>query len=267
MVSEVTSGITSYDLAAFYDLNQSKLNNTMVDISTGKKFQSPGINAADYFHAAAMRNDTAGLKIVDQGVVDATGMVKVAEQGGQTVFDAVTKMQNLVDQYYNPDATADEKTVYMDEFNATKEEALSAIQNTQYGGKQLIADSGATPLRQVILDPTDVSQTMDISFGASDIADVNSLTLGTTDQATETNAVNTAVLNAGNYLAKTTGYSVSLDATYDMDGNTENVCSQNADDTDNIDGVAEAAALSKEQIAQQMTVSMMAQGNIIKGWF
>jgi flagellin-like hook-associated protein FlgL len=212
-----------------------------------------------------MRNNTSGLQIVDRGVVAATGMIKVAEQGGQTVFDDVSKMQGLVNQYYNPNATAVEKMAYVAQFNELKTTALSAIQNTQYDGKQLIADSGATPLRQVILDPTDVSQTMDISFGASDIADVNSLTLGTTDQATETNAVNTAALNAGNYLAKTTGYSVSLQATYDMNGNTENVCSQNADDTDNIDSVTEAMNLSKQQISQQMSVSMMAQANMIQG--
>lgn len=264
MSTDSIGGTASIFLANFYNANQSRLNDNLVRISSGKRFQSPGIHAADYFHAAAMRNDVSGLQSINREIVGATGMLKVAEQVGQSVFDDITRLKEIVKQYYFPATTDEEKTGLGIEFNTIKTRIVNAIGVANYDGKKLIADNGATPLRRVVLDSRDVSQTLDISYNAGDVADVGALAIGVTDQATELDAVEVQLGKSISYLAKTTVYAESLTAFYNMNNKKAITCSQNAEDTENIDGGAEAMELSKRQICQQMTVSMMAQANMVR---
>jgi flagellin-like hook-associated protein FlgL len=263
MSTDSIGGITSIRLASFYKLNQSNIDDNMVRISSGKRFKSPGIYAADYFHASAMRNDSTGLQQVNREIVGAIGMSKAAEQGGQFVFEKVTRLKELISQYYGT-SDSEEKIAFTEEFNSIKKRITLMVGDCVYDGKKVLADNGAAPLRQVVLDPHDVTQTLDISFGAGDIVDVSTLTIGSGDQAAELNNVGVEELKAGIYMAKAASFTVSLNAFYDMNGKKSAICQDNADNTENTDTGAEYMQLSKRQISQQMTVSMMSQANMVR---
>lgn len=264
MFSASIGGYSSFSLPNFYSLNLSKLNDTMVRISSGKRFQASSAPTADYFHAQTMKNNVRELQSVNRDMVGAIGMVKVAETAGETVFDDVAKLKELVNHYWGT-SNPDEQSILVTEFNVVKNRVISTIANSWYEDKQLLANNGSTPLRRVVLDPRNVSDTMDIMFDPVEVANVNSLTIGdSAGQEAEVNAIDAESFKAGNFLAKTTAYKETLTAFLNMNVKQGTTYIAAAENTENIDGIKESAELTKRQVAQQMTVSMMAQANMMR---
>jgi flagellin len=262
MTTEAIGGTTSVLLANFYNINQYQLNQSMVNISSGKRFQTPADNAVDYFHAAKMRSNVSGLQQSNRDIAGAVATLDVAKAVGTSVYNDLSHLNDLVNTYYDDGTTDDQKTAITADFNSTKSRIENTINDSSYNNRKLVAATGDTPLTQVILDPSNVADTYQATYDAGDVADASGLTLGVTDKATEQAAVETEFDKASSYLAKTTVYSDSLKAYYDMNGQTEATYEKNAEDTENIDGGAASMELVKQQLCQQMTVSMMAQANM-----
>lgn len=255
---------TSLYLAGFYDNNQSNINNTMVQVASGKRFSQPSEGAADYFHVSSMNADLKGLDYIQQNLRTGSALIDTVKQAGNTVFEDISHMQDLMKSYYNPTSTDDERTTDQVEFETTKNRVMSEIATTYYDGRKLIDDSSANPLKTIQLDPHDRSSTYTINFDAGDVADVLGLTLGVSDQATESAALQGQLNKATSYMAKTNVYSDSL-ATYD--GLTEQKSVQYRNSVSNTENVGEGddiMAIVRQNISQQMTVSMMAQANMYR---
>jgi flagellin-like hook-associated protein FlgL len=255
---------TSLNLTDCYRLNQSRLADSMLRVASGKRFQSPADSISDYFRAKQFKADIKGQQQVQRELSVGAALLDTAKEVGGTVFEDLTKMQELMKNYYDANSTEDERAVNKAEFNAIKNRIADTIENTYYGEWKVVQDNGMTPLLSIVLDPRDISMTYDISYDTDDVTDATGLTLGIFDQATEEAALQGELDHAASYLAKSVVYSDAVMAHRDMISNKSIRYQESIDNTEKNDDGAEMMNLVRLSINQQMTVSMLAQANMFR---
>ena len=262
MLTTAALDLTSLRLSAFYKTNQYAIYDSMTHVASGKRIQQPSDNAADYFHAQHLNADALGLQQVGRELAVGSALLDSAKAVGSSVFDDLTQMGELIKSYYDPSRTADQQAGDKAEFNAARARVTSDVNTAYYDNFKLVADNGSTPLMKIVLDPRDLTATFDISFDAGDVADATGLSIGTSDKATELSALQTQLGKAGSYLAKATVYSDSLAAQHDLTADKVVVYDQAVENTVSGDDGADLMKLTKQNLCQQMAVSMLAQANM-----
>ena len=255
---------TSLNLTDCYRLNQSRLADSMLRVASGKRFQSPADSISDYFRSRQFRTDIKGNQQVQRELSVGAGLLDAAKEVGGTVFEDLTKMQELMQDYYDITRSADDRAADKIEFNAIKNRIADIIENTYYSDWKLVQDNGAKPLLSIVLDPRDISMTYDISYDAGDVTDATGLTLGVSDRATEEAALQGQLDHAASYLAKSVVYSDAVMAHRDMLSNKNINYQECIDNTEKNDDGAEMMNLVRLNLNQQMTVSMLAQANMFR---
>jgi flagellin-like hook-associated protein FlgL len=265
MLTTAPLDISSLRLSAFYKVNQNVIYNSMIHVASGKRVSAPSDNAGDYFYAKQMNADAKGLQQVQREMSVGSALLDSAKAVGSEVFEDMSKLKELVKSYYDISRTADEQDVDKTEFNTIRDRITSTLNNGYYDKWKLVADNGAVPLMKIILDPRDPSTTFDISFDANDVTDVSGLTLGSgAGQAAESAALDTQIGHAGSYLAKANVYYDDLAAQHDLTANKVVYYSQSVADAENDADGAALMRLVRQNVCQQISVSMLAQANMYK---
>ncbi|MBN2035320.1 MAG: hypothetical protein JW768_01125 [Chitinispirillaceae bacterium] len=255
---------TSLHLSEIYKLNQLRINDNMVRVATGKRFQYPSDNIPDYFRVHQLRADIKGHQQVQRELSYGAALLDSAKEVGTIVFEDLIKMQELMKEYYDPGRTDDERTADQIQFNVIRQRISDAIDTAYYDGWELVQDNGSTPLLSIILDPRDISQTYDISYDAGDVTDVSGLTLGIGAQAAEEAALQSQLDRAASYLAKSVVYSDAVASHQNLLSLKNIRYLDSIDNVEKADDGAEIMSLVKKNISQHMTVSMMAQANMFR---
>jgi flagellin len=261
MSANVSLEAAALNIARFYQSNQSAMNGTMASIASGDRISGPNDDSAAYAQINTLQAQVGGLTQIQNYLVDGSSLLQVAQAAGTAVYGDLNSMQNLLTSYYAAGTTSQQQSVDADQFQALQNEVAATINTTDYDGQQVITDNGGTPLWGAMLDPNDPSDQFNITYDASDIADVSGLTLGVSGQAAETAALNAQMESATSYLAKTSNYTAILnDQSTLVAGN----ISTNDQAIANIQDVNEGAAmttLNAQSICQQSALSLLAQTN------
>jgi flagellin-like hook-associated protein FlgL len=255
---------TSLNLTDYYRLNQSRLADSMVRVASGKRFQNPADSISDYFRSQQFKADIKGHQQVQRELSYGSAFLDVAKEVGQSVFEDLGKMKELMDHYYDATTTTDEKSADKAVFEAIKNRISDDIENSYYGEWKAVQDNGLTPLLSIVLDPRDISMTYDISYDADDVTDATGLTLGVSGQATEEAALQGQLDRAASYLAKSVVYSDAVMAHRDMLSNKNVRYQESIKNTEKNDDGAEMMNYVRLSLNQQMTVSMLAQSNMFR---
>lgn len=265
MVSGSQLAITSGRLNAYYKTSENNLYDSLSRIASGKRIASPRDNAADYFHAQRLKRDSSDSEGIRTGVSEASAMLDVGVSVGEKVFTNLTKMRHMVDDYYDPNTSQEEKDIMKADFASLIKEVNASINNSIYDGKKMVQDTSVTgPLKTVNLDSNDLSQTFSISFTAQQVADPSALTLGTGTQGSEATAVDAELEKAGSYLATASAYSRGIKSQYNL--LSQKILTSNAQKSNLVDAdeALEVAKATESSIRHQSTVAMMAQANSVR---
>lgn len=255
---------TSLRLSEFYRLNEYRIADNMLRVASGKRFQRPADSIPDYFRSQQFRADIKGQQQVQRELSYGSALTQTARQIGQEVFEDLGKLQELMDHYYDPATTADERQGDLAEFNAIRNRIIDTVENAWYDDWKLVQDNGSTPLMRIVLDSRDISLTYDISYDAGDVTDASGLTLGAGAQADEQAALQNELNHAASFLAKSIVYSDAIASHRDMLADKNVRYRESLDNTEAADDGAEMMALARRSLSQQMTVSMMAQANMFR---
>jgi flagellin-like hook-associated protein FlgL len=255
---------TSLNLADYYRLNKSRLADSMIRVASGKRFQNPADSISDYFRSQQFRADIKGQQQVQRELSYGSAFLGAAKEVGQSVFEDLGKMKELMDHYYEANTTADEQSADKAVFNAIRNRISDTVDNSFYNDWKVVQNNGAKPLLSIVLDPRDISMTYDISYDANDVTDSTGLTLGASGQAAEQAALQTELDHAASYLAKSVVYSDAVMAHRDMISNKNIRYQESIDNTEKNDDGAEIMNLVRLNLNQQMTVSMLAQSNMFR---
>ncbi len=261
MSANVTLETTALGIAQFYQTNQSAMNSTIESIASGHRINGPNDNAADYAQINCMQSEVNGLTQIQSDLVDGSSLLQVAQAAGTTVSEDLNSMQNLLTSYYAAGTTAAQKSADADQFQSLQNQVESVINTTDYNGQQVITANGGAALWGAMVDPNDPSQQFEISYDSTDIADVSGLTLGVSDQATETAALNGQIQSATSYLAKTSNFIAILNDQSSLVSENLSTYDQAISNVQDVNQGTALTTLSAQSICQQSALSLLAQAN------
>ena len=262
MLTGVPLAVTSSRIALFTKSNENSLGASLVRLASGNRVNRPSDGIPDYFISERLSRESQSYAPVLRDIGEGLAMLQVASSAGESVFNALTDMRELVKMYYNENTTDSDRDAYRAEFKALRSTVSDIIANSRYDGMQLISDNGGNPFKSVVLEATASPETIDIAYDSDDIADVVLLELGVTDEATELAAVEAEQGRAGSYLAKTSASTYGLNAQYNLATLKMNTSNEGARQSIEADTGEEMVKAMNYSIRNQSSMAMMAQTNV-----
>lgn len=264
MLTNVVMTLTMSRLGSHFRNYENEYSESLCKVAAGKNVSKPFDGAADYFHAANYNRQYSDSSRVRSDTAEVSAMLDVASRIGEQVYDGLSEMKSLAENYYDPNASAGIKEIIAADFKAVMNQISAAIDNGYYDGKKLVSDTSVSgALKTVNLDPKDFTKKFSIDFDADQVADPTGLTLGVNSQSDEMDAIMAELEKAGSYLGRVAGYSRGIDAQYNI-ANTQMISSKDAEsaitDADVGTDITKAVGYS---IRYQATAAMMAQANAL----
>lgn len=263
MMTGVSLSVTSARIALFAKSNENSLADSLVHLASGKRINTPSDSIPDFFYSQKLHNDSKSSENILRGIEEGRAFTDVASAAGETVFNAITDMRELVRRYYLNDTSDDDKAALAAEFESLKATVTAVKATNRYDGMNLVSDNGGTPFKHIALNDENTIA-IDLSYTADDVADVAALTIGTTDETTESEGVATQLEKAGSYLAKTAASMHGLTAQYNMMVNKIDITSAAAERIVDADTGEEYMQSVNKSIRNQSSMTMLAQANMFR---
>ena len=245
------SSSVSANLSSVYATTSNALNDALLKLASGKKFQNAGEDLLGFVRTTALSVDISGYQQVKENLTEAKTYTAAALQAGSSIYEKLTEMKDLAVKY-SSETDNDRKANFKAEFDALVEEVKSIISNTRVDGTVVTATA---EVKKVDLDP-DGDGSLSITFTA--IADTDSLDVE--DRST----VDTQLTAALTYLSEAKAFNNIIDQQIKL---TDTIISSKQAVMSLIADVDEAEQMNQVidlSIRQQATISLLAQGNMIQ---
>jgi len=255
------------------------MGTAMERLSTGKRINSAGDDAAGLAIASRMASKVNGLEQAARNASDAISMIQTVEGAGKEILNILTRMKELAVQSASGTNSSTDQDALDLEFDQLNAEITRIQTNTTWNGKDLMnGDTGAATATSTVNvqvgDTSGGTNVMTLSikswntaspagaYGANNVSALDISSGGNTGTAMST--LDSAISKASEELATYGSYINRLEYAQD---NLLNVA-QNTDASrsriEDADYAAETSELAKTQIIAQAGTAMLAQANQIK---
>jgi len=260
--------------------NDRALNTAMEQLSTGKKINSAGDNAAGLAISSRMTSQIRGLGAAISNANDAISMVNTAEGALDEITNMLQRMRELAVQAGTGTTDSADRTYLNSEFSALRTEIDRIVDNTQWNGRNILdgsagaATTTSTVAFQIGQDGVK-TQTLSTSFGnfnnsTGKLSGLASKVITGTTIASAVNMASKSITEIdvviGDVSAQRATFgAVSNRLTHAVD-NLTNVKTNSEAARSRIldtDYAAATSELSRTQIIQQAATAMLAQANAL----
>jgi flagellin len=150
--------------------NDRALNTAMEQLSTGKKINTAGDNAAGLAVSTRMTSQIRGLSAAIGNANDAISMVNTAEGALDEITNMLQRMRELAVQAGTGTTDSADRTYLNSEFVALRTEIDRIVDNTQWNGRNILdgsagASTGKSTVAFQIGQDGVKTQTLSTSFG------------------------------------------------------------------------------------------------------
>ena len=258
--------------------NDRALGTAMEQLSTGKKINSAGDNAAGLAISTRMTSQIRGLGAAIGNANDAISMVNTAEGALNEVTAMLQRMRELAVQAGTGTTASADRTYLNSEFVALRTEIDRIADNTKWNGRNILDGSaggsaGASTVAFQIGQDGTAAQTFSTSFG-----NFNNTTGKLSGMASKTIAAGTvasAISNAAGAIAEVDVVIADVSSQRATFGAVSNRLTHTVDNLTNVktnseasrsrildtDYAAATSELARTQIIQQAGTAMLAQAN------
>jgi len=255
--------------------NERAMSTAMERLSTGKRINSAGDDAAGLAISARMASQVKGLEQASRNASDAISMVQTVEGAGKEIVNILTRMKELATQSATGTLSTTDRTALDTEYEELKSEIGRIQANTKWNTRALMnaAANASTSVNVQVGDANGGANQMAIAFkswntasGLAYGANISGSDIGAnaTAAGNAITALDTAITTATSELATYGAYINRLEYAQD---NLLNVA-QNTDASrsriEDADYASETSELAKTQIIAQAGTAMLAQANQIK---
>jgi len=248
--------------------NERAMSTAMERLSTGKRINSAGDDAAGLAISARMASQVKGLEQASRNVADGVSMVQTIEGAGKEILNIMTRMKELAVQARSETYSDTDRDALDLEFQELIAEIERIADNTEWNGMALMGADKGTIEVQV---GDGATQHMDVVFkdwqtaGADAYSDISSLDIDDVDNAeTALGTLDTAITEAAEELAKYGAYINRLETAQDNLLNVAANTDASRSRIEDADYARETTSLAKTQIISQASTAMLAQANQIK---
>jgi flagellin len=258
--------------------NDRALSSAMEQLSTGKKINSAGDNAAGLAISTRMTSQIRGLDAAIRNANDAISMVNTAEGALDEITAMLQRMRELAVQAGTGTTDSADRTYLNQEFAALRTEIDRIADNTKWNGRNILDGSaggsaGASTVAFQIGQDGTAAQTFSTSFGnfnntTGKLSGLASKTIAGGTVASAITAAAAAIAEVDVVIAdvstqRATFGAVSNRLTHTVD-NLTNVKTNSEASRSRIldtDYAAATSELARTQIIQQAGTAMLAQAN------
>jgi|TARA_B110000305_G_scaffold67145_1_gene75203 flagellin len=254
--------------------NERAMNDAMERLSTGKRINNAGDDAAGLAISSRMTSQIQGLEQAARNASDAISMIQTADGAFGEITSIMQRMREITVQASSATNSATDITALATEFNGLRDEIASIVTYTEWNSRTLLngAVDGAGDDIVSFQIGSNAAQTINVDFGTF------AMTAGTgndfganfqTDLTISTNAdSNTAMgyldtaLNAVNTRRASLGAAISR-LEHAIDNLSNNAVNTEASRSRILDAdyAQESTELARTQIIQQAGTAMLAQAN------
>jgi flagellin len=254
--------------------NERAMNDAMERLSTGKRINNAGDDAAGLAISSRMTSQIQGLEQAARNAGDAISMIQTADGAFGEMTSIMQRMREITVQASSATNSTTDIAALATEFNGLRDEVVSIVTYTEWNGRTLLngAVDGAGDDIVSFQIGSNAAQTINVDFGTFAMTAATGNDFGAnfqTDLTISTNAdSNTAMgyidtaLTAVNTRRATLGAAISrlehaIDNLSNIAVNTEASRSRILD----ADYAQESTELARTQIIQQAGTAMLAQAN------
>jgi flagellin len=246
--------------------NSRLMSNAMEQLSTGKRINSSGDDAAGMAIGESMTAQVRGLNQAVRNANDGINLLQTAEGAMTEQSNMLQRMRELTVQSNNGTLSTTQQGYLQTEFNALTTQISTIASNTTWNGLSVMAASANTFAFQV---GTSSGQTFSVTISgtvaAAGALSIAGLVISTTTSSTAASTAITTIDSAIDYINNvraTIGASINR-LTYAADNLTnisQNVQASRSAIVDT-DYATASTQLSRAQIVQQAATAMLAQAN------
>ena len=254
--------------------NERAMNDAMERLSTGKRINNAGDDAAGLAISSRMTSQIQGLEQAARNAGDAISMIQTADGAFGEMTSIMQRMREITVQASSATNSATDIAALATEFNGLRDEVVSIVTYTEWNGRTLLngAVDGAGDDIVSFQIGSNAAQTINVDFGTFAMTAATGNDFGAnfqTDLTISTNAdSNTAMgyidtaLTAVNTRRATLGAAISR-LEHAIDNLSNNAVNTEASRSRILDAdyAQESTELARTQIIQQAGTAMLAQAN------
>jgi flagellin len=258
--------------------NERALGAAMEQLSTGRKINSAGDNAAGLAISTRMSSQIRGLDAAIRNANDAVSMVNTAEGALDEITAMLQRMRELAVQAGTGTTDAADRTYLQSEFTALRTEIDRIADNTQWNGRNILdgsagASAGKSTVAFGIGQDGTAAQTLSTSFGnfnnttgklsglASKVITGTTITSAITVAAAAITEIDVVIADVSAQRASFGAVSNRLTHAVDSLTNTKTNSEAARSRILDTDYAAATSELARTQIIQQAGTAMLAQAN------
>ena len=250
-----------------------ELSKTFLRLSSGKRINTAGDDAAGLALVNQFETDIRGMRQAVNNAQDASAMLNIADGSAQSIVKNLQRMRELTKQAANDTYGSSERSQIQTELDQIKSEITRLADAANFNGIKLLNASAPANVRIQVGSGNDTTtgstDVLDIASALGDLtASTGGLVLGSTDVSTNTLAnglasrIDAALTTVNNQLATLGAYQNRLGGIVEnLQISIQNVSAAQSRIQD-ADIAAETSRLTKFQITQQATLSILAQANL-----
>jgi len=244
--------------------NARVMSNAMEQLSTGKRINSSGDDAAGMAIGESMTAQVRGLNQAVRNANDGINMLQTAEGAMVEQSNMLQRMRELAVQSNNGTLSATQQGYLQTEFNALTTQIAAIASSTTWNGKSVAVNTSVTFQIGVNSGQTFTVALSSTSTGANALS-IHGIAISTDSSSTAASAAITTIDSAIDYINNvraTIGASINR-LTYAADNLTnvsQNVQASRSSIVDT-DYATASTQLSRAQIVQQAATAMLAQAN------
>lgn len=265
-------------MSIFVNTNTSSLNAQRQLFDTGNSLSTSFERLSSGFRINSASDDAAGLQISDrmtsqiqgmsQGVRNANdgiSMLQTAEGALDETTNSLQRMRQLAVQANSGAASDKDRAALDEEFGKLSDEISRIADNTDFGGIKLLDGSEATALEFQVSD--DVNDKISVDLTGDYSADGTDVAVDSLDVTTQANAeaaiaaIDTAIEKIGSARAEFGAVQNQFESSIRNISNVAENLSGARSRIQDTDFAAETANLTRNQIMQQASLSVLGQAN------
>ena len=277
-MSVVNTNVSASIAQAALAKNDRALGTAMEQLSTGKKINSAGDNAAGLAISSRMTSQIRGLGAAISNANDAMSMVSTAEGALDEITAMLQRMRELAVQSGTGTTSAADRTYMNSEFVALREEIDRIADNTQWNGQNILDGSaGASVGKSTVAFQVGANEKQTISTAFGNFNNTTGSLSGLASKRLSAATVASAILVASTAMVELDTVITDVSAQRATFGAVSNRLTHAIDNLTNVKTNSEAARsrvldtdysaatseLARTQIIQQAGTAMLAQANVL----
>ena len=265
----INTNVSSLNAQAALATNARGLTKAMEQLSTGRRINSAGDDAAGLAIAAKMTSQIRGLNQSVRNANDGISMLQTAEGATNEITNMLQRMRELAVQAANDTYSSDDRTALNSEFEALRTEIARVASTTQWNGMNVLDGSvgnntGAVVFQIGVNGGGDNGLTF--TFGNFNSANLmsNISAAAITSQALAASAIGLATSAIASVNSKRSEMGAVINRLQYTVDNLTNISTNAAASRSRIEDADYSQAtteLAKRQIIQQAATAMLSQAN------